>query len=101
MVQVVCTIFLLALLNEHLFVFVLIQTRFDDMWRKYETYSGGEQLFGLTTTDYPVLAKTKKELNLLNKLYGLYNAVIDGKVKRFLFIGIPSGDIFCTFCSLL
>ena len=29
-------------------------------------------------TDYPELARTKKELGLLQKLYGLYNAVIDG-----------------------
>ena len=48
------------------------------MWRKYTTYSAGEQLFGLSVTEYPTLVKTKKELNLLQKLYGLYNAVIDG-----------------------
>ncbi|XP_033641432.1 dynein heavy chain 8, axonemal-like [Asterias rubens] len=54
------------------------QTRFDELWRKYTTYSAGEQLFGLSVTDYPTLAKTKKELNLLQKLYGLYNSVIDG-----------------------
>ena len=29
-------------------------------------------------TEYPELARTKKELGLLQKLYGLYNAVIDG-----------------------
>ena len=28
-------------------------------------------------TDYPDLAVIKRELNLLQKLYGLYNAVID------------------------
>ncbi|KAJ7306868.1 hypothetical protein OS493_040545 [Desmophyllum pertusum] len=32
----------------------------------------------LTVTEYPELARTKKELGLLQKLYGLYNAVIDG-----------------------
>ena len=56
----------------------LLQSRFDELWRKYITYSGGEQLFGLPVTDYPELARTKKELGLLQKLYGLYNAVIDG-----------------------
>ena len=35
-------------------------------------------MFGLTVTEYPELARTKKELGLLQKLYGLYNAVIDG-----------------------
>lgn len=56
----------------------VFQVRFDELWRKYVTYSGGEQLFGLPVTEYPELARTKKELGLLQKLYGLYNAVIDG-----------------------
>lgn len=34
-------------------------------------------MFGLEVTDYPDLAVIKRELNLLQKLYGLYNAVID------------------------
>ncbi|XP_030832172.1 dynein heavy chain 8, axonemal [Strongylocentrotus purpuratus] len=55
----------------------VFQTRFDDLLRRYNTYSAGEQLFGLPVTDYPALMKTKKELNLLQKLYGLYNDVID------------------------
>jgi dynein heavy chain len=48
------------------------------LWRKFVTYSGGEQLFGLEVTDYPDIVRIKKELGLLQKLYGLYNAVIDG-----------------------
>ena len=38
-------------------------------------------MFGLPVTDYPSLDRTRKELNLLQKLYGLYNSVmlsIDG-----------------------
>ena len=46
------------------------------MWRKYHTYHAGEELFGLQVTEYPNLQRTKKELNLLQKLYGLYNAVM-------------------------
>ncbi len=53
-----------------------IQSRFDELWRKYGTYSAGEELFGLEVTDYPNLIQIKKELNLLQKLYGLYNAVM-------------------------
>jgi dynein heavy chain len=72
------------------------QARFDELWRKFETYSGGEELFGLPVTQYAELAQIKKvikiflfkqdhsfnlfflkELNLLQKLYGLYNQVID------------------------
>jgi len=51
--------------------------RFDDLWRKYLTYSGGEQLFGLEVTEYPELQRVRKELNLLQKLYGLYNDVLE------------------------
>uniref|UniRef100_A0A8C2TDF0 Dynein axonemal heavy chain 8 n=1 Tax=Coturnix japonica TaxID=93934 RepID=A0A8C2TDF0_COTJA len=45
---------------------------FDEIWRKFITYSAGEQLFGLPVTDYGFL----KELAFLQKLYGLYDAVI-------------------------
>ena len=58
-----------------------LQVQFDDMWQKFTTYSGGEVLFGLPSTDYPSLHNHRKELALLQKLYGLYNAVmlsIDG-----------------------
>ena len=55
----------------------IFQVKFDDMWQKYETYSGGEELFGLSVTDYPELHKVKRELSLLQKLYGLYNDVIN------------------------
>ena len=33
-------------------------------------------MFGLPVTDYPDLVRIKKELNLLQKLYGLYDAVM-------------------------
>ena len=55
----------------------IFQAKFDELWRKYETYSGGEELFGLPVTNYEDLQRIKKELNLLQKLYGLYNQVID------------------------
>ena len=47
------------------------------MWNKLVTYSAGEELFGLAVTDYPGLTKIKKELNLLQKLYMLYNSVME------------------------
>ncbi|KAI5624125.1 dynein heavy chain 5, axonemal, partial [Silurus asotus] len=53
------------------------QAQFDELWRKYITFSGGEQLFGLTVNDYPDLHRIKKELNLLSKLYTLYNSVTE------------------------
>lgn len=58
--------------SERLAVF---QAQFDELWSKYQTYSGGEGLFGLTVTEYPELQNTRRELGLLQKLYGLYNTV--------------------------
>ncbi|XP_074024884.1 dynein axonemal heavy chain 8 [Numenius arquata] len=55
----------------------IFQANFDELWRKFITYSSGEQLFGLPVTDYHVLHKVRKELGLLQKLYGLYDTVIN------------------------
>lgn len=52
------------------------QSRFDDLWNKFSIYSAGEELFGLPVTEYPRLGVVKKELALLQKLYGLYNTVM-------------------------
>lgn len=60
---------------------LLFQSRFDDLWQRYEMYSSGERLFGMEVNEYPLLIAKKKEFNLLNKLYSLYiqvNASIDG-----------------------
>ena len=40
--------------------------------RKMETYVAGEDLFALRTTKYPELQRTRKEVGLLDQLYGLY-----------------------------
>ncbi|XP_059149715.1 dynein axonemal heavy chain 5-like isoform X1 [Physella acuta] len=56
---------------------IIYQNTFDTLYRKFITYTGGEELFGLSPSDYPKLNQIKKELNLLQKLYGLYNSVID------------------------
>ncbi len=55
----------------------VFQAHFDDLWRNYQTYSGGEELFGLETSEYPDLQRIRKELNLLQKLYSLYNDVLE------------------------
>ncbi|XP_011504753.1 PREDICTED: dynein heavy chain 5, axonemal [Ceratosolen solmsi marchali] len=69
---------------------ILFQNRFDGMWRKLLAYQSGEELFGLPTTDYPELSQIRKELNLLQKLYKLYNDVID-RVSSYY--DIPWGEV--------
>lgn len=54
-----------------------LKNRFDNLFRKYITYTGGEELFGIPVTQYPQLLDIKKQLILLQKLYGLYNTVIE------------------------
>ena len=56
----------------------------------FNNFTGGEELFGLSVTEYPELLKIKKELNLLTKLYSLYNDVID-TVNGYY--DIPWGDV--------
>lgn len=60
--------------SERLNVF---QRSFDELNRKWETYSGGEELFSLPITPFESLIKIKKELKLLQNLYGLYNDVLE------------------------
>ncbi|CAL8275103.1 unnamed protein product [Lota lota] len=55
----------------------LFQARFDDLWGNFITYSSGEKLFGLPVTEYETLEQTRKELSLLQKLYGLHDSVMD------------------------
>lgn len=40
-------------------------------------YIGGEELFGLPVTEYDELQRIRRELGLLQKLYSLYNSVIE------------------------
>lgn len=63
------------------FRLILAESRLEELWELYETYSNGEKLFGIEVTEYPALEQRKKEINLLQKLYGLYLQVmrsIDG-----------------------
>ncbi|KAF3858031.1 hypothetical protein F7725_011232 [Dissostichus mawsoni] len=60
----------------------ICQTQFEELWRDFTTYNSGEQLLGLPVTQYDCLQKKKKELDLLHKLYGLYDAVM-GKISGY------------------
>ncbi|KAI3387946.1 hypothetical protein SNEBB_000651 [Seison nebaliae] len=73
----------------------IYQNIFDQLYRRYVTNNGGEILFGLPVTPYPELLQIKKELNLLHKLYSLYDKVLD-TVKEYyelLWIDVDIGKI--------
>jgi dynein heavy chain len=53
------------------------QSQFDSLWRKHTSYSVGEEMFGLPHTDQKEIENIKKELNLMHRLYKLYNDVIE------------------------
>eukprot|EP00976_Prorocentrum_cordatum_P089032 1187583-Prorocentrum_minimum.AAC.1 len=52
------------------------QQLFDVRKRKWVNYSSGEELFGLTVTQYPELEKTEQEIQMLDRLYSLFVNVI-------------------------
>ena len=56
---------------------ILFHSRVESLYKKFETYHGGEELFGLQVTDYPQLEKLRRDLGLLQRLYSLYNRVLD------------------------
>jgi len=49
--------------------------------RRYDSYFAGETLFGLPHQQYPSLEDTRKEIQLLDKLYSLYSKVKDTIAK--------------------
>ncbi|XP_051284477.1 dynein axonemal heavy chain 8-like [Dicentrarchus labrax] len=70
----------------------MCQARFEELWKNFNTYTSGEQLLGLPVTEYDCLQKKKKELDLLQKLYGLYDAVMS-KIRGYYGILWTNVDI--------
>ncbi|XP_047128865.1 dynein axonemal heavy chain 5 isoform X1 [Hydra vulgaris] len=60
--------------SERLSIF---QIKFDELWRKYQTYSGGEELFGMPVTEYTELQNVKHDLGLLTCFYTLHDSFMD------------------------
>ncbi|XP_076055178.1 dynein axonemal heavy chain 5-like [Oratosquilla oratoria] len=89
--DVLYTTFLSTTLSEILGLGSLgYNNRFDTLWRKHSSYSVGEELFRLPRSEFPELAQIRKELNLLQKLYKLYNDVIDRVTSYY---DIPWGEV--------
>ncbi|XP_072307391.1 dynein axonemal heavy chain 5 [Eucyclogobius newberryi] len=58
------------------------QRNMEELWSRFTTFSGGEELFGLTVNEYPELQRIRRELSLLSKLYVLYECV-SSSVSRY------------------
>lgn len=60
--------------------------------RNFDSYFAGETLFGLPHQSYPALEETRKEIELLDKLYNLYSKVKDtiGKWREVLWMDIQN-----------
>ena len=66
------------------------ENSFSNYKRKWDTYSGGEDLFGLPVTDYPELVQTEKEVQFLGRIYGLYVKVVNtiGGYQEYLWVDV-------------
>merc|ERR1719181_697704 len=64
---------------------------YDDKKRRWEEYQAGEALFGLPITDYQELTKTKKDIDMLEKVYSLYIEVTTtvSDYKELLWTEVP------------
>ncbi|CAH8577937.1 unnamed protein product [Schistosoma turkestanicum] len=69
---------------------IIFQNRFDNLYRSYITYNAGEQLFGLPITEHTRLDAIRKQLNLLQKLYQLYDRVLN---KTASYYDIPWSEV--------
>lgn len=50
---------------------------YESHWRRFEEYRGGEELFSLERTEYPGLARVRKDLAMLEELYDLFTDVCE------------------------
>lgn len=53
----------------------IFQAKFDELWRKFETYSAGEDLFGLQITEYPDLQRIKRVCICLSRSFVICGCV--------------------------
>ncbi len=53
----------------------LFKEQFENLERRMVTFGAGEELFGLRVTQYPELAQTKRDLQLCDTLFKLFDEV--------------------------
>ncbi|OHT04931.1 Dynein heavy chain family protein [Tritrichomonas foetus] len=73
----------------------IFQHQFDNFQKRWTTYSGGQELFGLQRTELPELADLSKQLKFLNQLYGLYNEVnsYTRSIRDVLWVNVKFSEI--------
>lgn len=62
--------------------FFLLQNRLNELYGRYESCRGGEELFDLPLSEYPSLVQAKKDMVLLQKFFTLFNQVMK-KIKGY------------------
>ena len=73
----------------------IFQHQFDNFQKRWTTYSGGQELFGLERTELPQLAELAKQFKFLNQLYGLYNEVnsYTRSIRDVLWVNVKFSEI--------
>ena len=73
----------------------IFQHQFDNFLKRWQTYSGGQELFGLERTRLDSIDEMKKQFNNLNKLYGLYSEVnsYTRGIRDLLWVDVKFSDI--------
>lgn len=71
---------------------ILFHSKVENLYKRYETFHGGEILFGVPVTEYPQLERIRRDLLLLQRLYILYNKVLD-TVSNYFNIAWPDVNI--------
>ncbi|KAL0234370.1 hypothetical protein PCE1_001406 [Barthelona sp. PCE] len=61
----------------------LFKTLYKDKERRWKVFNIGEEIFNLDKSDFPRLNDIKRQLNLLDSLYGLYTQVNHGVMEYY------------------
>ena len=73
----------------------IFQHQFDNFLKRWQTYSGGQELFGLERTKLDSIDEMKKQFRNLTQLYGLYSEVnsYTRGIRDLLWIDVKFADV--------